>query len=70
MLRIESRVAHATLKKPLPFKAFAAGAIHRVEFPAGMTLYKVTEGTAVDASGGVRPGLPASRRPGGSATTR
>jgi hypothetical protein len=56
MLRIESKVAHSSLKKPLPSRAFTAGDIHRVEFPMGMPLYKVTESTAVEASGNLRPG--------------
>lgn len=55
-LHIEARIARSTLQKPLPFRAFASRDIHRVEFSPGATLYKVTEGAAVDPAGMVRPG--------------
>jgi len=50
-VRIETKVDHATLKKPLPASAFADRDIFRVEFPAGMSLYKVTQAGAVLHSG-------------------
>lgn len=55
-IRIESKLDHATLKKPLPWRAFTPGAIYRVEFPAGMSLYKVTQAGAVTGAGALRAG--------------
>lgn len=55
-IRIESKLDHATLKKPLPWRAFKPGGIFRVEFPAGMSLYKVTQAGAVTGSGALPAG--------------
>jgi hypothetical protein len=50
-IRIEAQLDRDSLKKPLPSIAFADRDIFRVEFPAGMSLYKVTQAGAALPSG-------------------
>ncbi len=54
-IRMEAKLDHSTLK-PLLRGAFTTAPIYRAEFPAGMSLYKITQRDAVSASGTVAVG--------------
>lgn len=50
---IEQAVDRATLRTPVPRTAFKGQAVYRVMFPAGLTMYKLTHGGAVDRRRGI-----------------
>lgn len=62
-IQIEELLDRDTLRAPVPRNAFKGDTVHRVQFPAGLTMYKLTHASAVEPNRSIAPGTSGSVTP-------